>query len=123
VKAEIRRMLNREKPKPKRRAYHRSVVYEQAKKPAHYLCSIADTQTPEQRRARELEAQMEAEKSAAAILLRRLSHARPTGGRCTSKACPFPAVLDGQCRQHAMDRAQIASLIPSPLGVGAIFLT
>jgi hypothetical protein len=69
-----------------------------------------DRQTPEERKAREFAADQEALR-----LRRRLTEALPTGEPCRHKACPFPAVLEGECRQHAMDRTESHSTLPSTL--------
>jgi hypothetical protein len=69
-----------------------------------------DRQTPAERKARERCSGLEALR-----LRRRLTEARPTGEACRHKACPFPAVLEGDCRQHAMDRAESSSTLPSTL--------
>ena len=71
---------------------------------------VKDMQTPAERRQREM-----AENAATWRKAKRIQEARPTGEHCCQKACPFPAVLDGECRQHAMDRVAQVSAIPSNL--------
>ena len=110
MKKEIRALLDREKPAPKRGGYHRSVVFEQAKKPAHYLGSMADTQTPEQRKAREVGARLEVFRK-----YQRIATAAPTSEKCSHRSCVFPAVLDGECRRHALDRIADFSVLQSQL--------
>ena len=44
-----------------------------------------------------------------------LRNAIPDGTKCLQKGCCFPAVYEGECRQHAMDRRAPASLMPSIL--------
>ena len=43
-----------------------------------------------------------------------LANARPDGSHCTQKACVFPALLEGLCRQHYVDAHAERSLNPSP---------
>lgn len=45
----------------------------------------------------------------------RLAHAVADGSACLEKGCPFPAVLDGRCRQHFRDSVATLSLLPSNL--------
>lgn len=44
---------------------------------------------------------------------RRLAAARPDGSTCTVKACPFPSLLDGKCRQHYQDSVATYSVLAS----------
>ena len=108
MKSHIRKIIDREKP---RRGFHRSIIFQKPTKPAHYLGSMADTQTPEERKEREIAAKLKAYRAQ-----QRLAQATPTGERCSHKACPYPAVLEGECRQHAADGMQSSSVLPSQLG-------
>jgi hypothetical protein len=123
VKAEIRLILDGKKPdRPRGNRGVAQIRIKRVHKPS-YVGWVVDQQTPEQLREREMEAELKAQKTAAAILLRRLVNAHPTGERCVQRACPYPAVLDGQCRRHVTDRTQVSSLLQSQLGKGAVFLT
>jgi hypothetical protein len=75
---------------------------------------IDDHQTEEEVKQREMAAKVEAFR-----FQKRLNEARADGSRCSVKACPFPAVLDGECRSHAIDRHAQVSLMPSQLILAA----
>jgi hypothetical protein len=112
MKKETRKKLNREKPE--RRAYHRSLTLQPSKLP-HYLGgSVADTQTKEERAEREIAA-----KVAAYRQQQRIAQAKPTSEKCSHKACPYPAVLEGECRKHALDRIATSSEFGSTLAIAA----
>jgi hypothetical protein len=51
-----------------------------------------------------------------------LDTAEPDGGKCIQKACPFPSVINGECRQHAMDRRAHLSLMCSTMNPNDIWL-
>ena len=68
--------------------------------------------------AQEEQARREAqEKAAEQARVRRIAVATVSTERCKHKACPFLAVLDGNCRQHAMDAIAQASTLPSILAL------
>jgi hypothetical protein len=69
-----------------------------------------DRQTEEQIAQRELAAKAELFR-----FQNLLANAVPDGHRCLQKACPFPALLSGECRKHAMDRHAQLSLMGSSL--------
>jgi hypothetical protein len=76
---------------------------------------LQDLQTPMQLRMREREA-----KANEYRWVKLVASAKPTGTVCNQKACPFPAVLNGECRRHALDRHAEASAIPSQMALAAI---
>jgi hypothetical protein len=67
-----------------------------------------DLQPESERIEREQQANAESLKFAQEI-----RQARTDGSKCFQKACIFPAVLNGECRQHAQDRRAELSLLPS----------
>jgi hypothetical protein len=74
---------------------------------------LRDRQSEEQKAKRELAA-----KAKDILFQMRLNAAIPGGGRCIGDpACPYPSLLDGCCRKHAMDRYAQASLMTSTLGL------
>ena len=77
-----------------------------------FSIGVKDSQTEEERAFREKLARAEEVRFQKA-----LANARADGSRCIEKACAFPAVLEGKCRQHAMDAHAEMSLIPSNMTV------
>lgn len=49
-----------------------------------------------------------AERKAAQMLL---LNAKPDGMKCSTKACPFPSLLQGRCRQHYLEQFQSISIV------------
>ena len=77
-----------------------------------FSIGVKDSQTEEERAFREKLARAEEVRFQKA-----LANARADGSRCIEKACASPAVLEGKCRQHAMDAHAEMSLIPSNMTV------
>jgi len=63
-------------------------------------------------KARELKAKKQERENATL-----LAAARPDGSRCTAKACPYPALVNGLCRGHFLDSRSESSLHGSPLAI------
>lgn len=74
--------------------------------------ALNDHQGNEQLAQREVEAKEAAKRFEIA-----LANAKADGTRCSVKACVFPAVLNGECRSHAVDRHLQNSLMPSALPI------
>jgi hypothetical protein len=110
VRAEIRAMLDGKKPGRPRG--NRGVAQIRIKSvPKHaYVGWVIDQQTKEELDARELAA-----KIAVYRHQQRIAKAQVTSEKCSHKACPFLAVLDGECRRHALDRTADFSVLPSQL--------
>jgi Mor family transcriptional regulator len=47
------------------------------------------------------------------LMTRAIQNSMPTGGSCSVKACPFPAMVGSRCRQHFIDEHSDYSLNPS----------
>lgn len=78
-----------------------------------YSIGVSDLQTEEEREFREM-----LDRATEIRFQKQLANARPDGSRCTNRACAFPAVLEGKCRQHAMDAHATGSLLGSSLITG-----
>jgi hypothetical protein len=51
------------------------------------------------------------------LLRRAILAANPDGSKCSVKACAFPALVNGKCRQHFADMHLAYSLNPSTHGI------
>lgn len=67
------------------------------------------------REAKQREIEAKAEEFLKNRKLRELATRIATGMKCSQKACPFPAVMDGECRKHVIDRQMQTSIMPSTL--------
>jgi hypothetical protein len=125
MKKEIRLMLDGKKSAPRitrmkpRRIAEPVVAQTQTPRrkmgrPLASVSWITDQQTKEELAEREIAA-----KVAAYRQQQRIAQAKPTSEKCSRKACPYPAVLEGECRKHALDRIATSSEFGSTLAIAA----
>ena len=88
----------------------RQAAYRERTKTVPASYGVEDKQSPAELEKRDIEARV-----AEFRFQTDLANAKADGSRCIQKACPFPAVLNGECRQHAQDRHAPSSLLPSIL--------